>query len=96
MTDRARVHDMDERLVPLRAKLDQLIETADNEGVRVTKETTEALMGALSEINRMKEDAAEIGNKRLIEDVEKERRRAREGLGLEPRARYKRWRRKAS
>lgn len=74
-----------EFLAPIRAKLDQLTQQAEDEGVRISRETVEALLGEKAVLELLLEEAENINNQRLIAEVAKERYRALQGLGLRPR-----------
>lgn len=87
-TERAR--EISESLVPLRSRLDQLskqVQVEESEGQLIQRSTTEALMGVLGSLNTLEEAAREIDHKRVLGEVLKERARARQALGFEPRRR---------
>lgn len=90
MTDleaKAKAQAIDDTLDPIRARLDQLVKTAEDEDVNVTRETTEALLKELTVLHTLEAEAIKIGNQRLVGRVTKERDRARQGLGFMPRKR---------
>lgn len=86
-TKTQRAREIEYSLLPLRASLDQLVKASDDEGFHVTRETTEALTAVLSKLHLLETDARAIEHKRVLGEVLKERARARQALGFEPRRR---------
>jgi hypothetical protein len=78
---------IEEDLAPIRAKLDQLVKQAEDEGFHIQRSTTEALLDVLGDLQILEEKAREIDHKRVLDLVVKERGRCRQGLGLESRKR---------
>lgn len=78
---------VDEELIPLRTSLDQLSKQIEDEGINVTRHTTEALMEVLKSLTSLEGRARQSRNTRLISSVVKEKDRARAALGLTPRKR---------
>lgn len=85
--DKAKAAAIRANLHPIRARLDQLTEEAEEQGVRISRMTIEALMDELAVLREFEKDARALKNQRLIGEVTKERDRARQGLGLLPRSR---------
>jgi hypothetical protein len=85
-----KVQEIQDELVPLRAKLDQLCAQADAEGFQVKRETTEALLEALNALKVLEDTARLTRNTRLVSSVLVERDRAREAVGINPRRRRRR------
>jgi hypothetical protein len=79
-----KVQSIQEELDPLRARLDQLCAKADAEGIRVQRETTEALLDELQILTRLEAEARETRNTRIVSAVLTERTRAREAVGMTP------------
>lgn len=80
-------HAIRELLIPIRARLDQLVKQAEDEDVNISRDTTEQLLEQLGSLHTLEVEADKLGNKRLLGEVHKERDRARQGLGLLPRKR---------
>jgi hypothetical protein len=86
-THRAKARQIRDALIPIQASLDQLVKQADEEGVRITHETIQSLLTEKVALEGMAAEAYDIGNQRLVAEVNAEIMRAMQGLGLLPRKR---------
>lgn len=78
---KARAKAIDEALIPIRSRLDQLVKQAEAEKL-IKRETTEALIEELTTLQVLEEEALKLKRTRLVAAVRKERDRAREAMGL--------------
>lgn len=85
-----KVQEIQDELVPISAKLDQLCAQADAEGIRVQRETTEALLDVLAALKVLENNARLTRNTRLVSTVLTECERARVAVGIQPRRRRRR------
>jgi hypothetical protein len=83
----SKAQEIQEELVPHRAKLDQLCAQAEAEGFQVQRETTEALLDILGPLKELEAAARATRNTRLVSEVVTEVNRAREAVGITPRRR---------
>jgi hypothetical protein len=80
--EKAKGKAIEDELATVRASLDQLVKKAEEEGVDITRKTTEALTEDLTTLRILEEEANKLKNSRLIGAVRKERDRCRVALGL--------------
>lgn len=85
----AKAKAIEEALDPLRAKIDQLEKAADDEGIRVTRETTEAALELLTTLHTLNDEAVKTRQPRTVAKVQKEQERVRAILGFTPRRRQR-------
>jgi hypothetical protein len=84
---RAKAREIRDKLIPIRANLDQLVKQADDEGVRITHQTIQSLVTQKVALEALADEAQAVGNQRVTSEVNKEILRAMQGLGLLPRKR---------
>lgn len=84
---KARAKAIEEVLIRIRTKLDQLVPQAEKEGFDITQETTDALVDTLGDLLTLEEEATALQNTRLVGSIRIERDRNREALGLTPKRR---------
>lgn len=88
-----RTERIEGQLTELTAKLDQQSEQAFTEDIRITRETTEALLLTMEQLMKIRREAEELRNTRLLGRINAQIHLAREALGMEPRRRRTRIRR---
>ena len=80
--NKVRSKSIDEELTRIRTRLDQLIKQANDAGLSMSRETTEALTTELVSLKILEDEARKIRNSQLIGRITSERDRVRETLGI--------------